>query len=277
MSSGPYLSTLIRGLLLFIVVSACSPSSQTGEPAVTDRGAVVVIGATARSAKELIPQALAAGYSVIGIARRPEAVEFDHERFTVVKGDVYDLASIEAALSGDEAVVSVIGWAAPRDENATGEHGLYLNVEVTEEVDLYSMGGANIIQAMKNKGNRRLLFTTSAGVKIAPPTENPGSPSEAADPTAWRRQMYFWNVRRVYDDFRRAEAIIRESGLDYTILRPVQLMQEPARGDYKAATGFEYPAFTSITYADFAAFIIEQLESTEFAGEAVAIYSDTEF
>ena len=73
---------------------------------------ILVVGATARTADELIPQALWRGHEVIALARRPYRVRYaPHPRLTIVKGDVYDQASIEAALSGDgrEIILSIYG------------------------------------------------------------------------------------------------------------------------------------------------------------------------
>ena len=268
---------LFAGLILTLAIISQSTWTHAQDAVEPTGLRLVVIGATARSANELLPQALAAGHEVIGITRRPEAVEFHHERLTILKGDVRDQASIEAALTGNEFVVSLIGWVVQRDEDAPDQLGLFLNMEIMEDIDLYSVGSTNIIQAMKNKGNKRLLFTTSGGVNVTAPATKPDSPTDEVDPAFWRRQMYFWNVRRLYDDFRRAEVILHNSELDYTILRPAQLMPVPARGNLKVATDLNYPQFTAITYADFAAFILEQLESDEFIGKATALYSDEEF
>lgn len=52
---------------------------------------IVVIGATARTADELIPQALWRGHEVVAVARRPYRVRFaEHPRLTILEGDVYD-------------------------------------------------------------------------------------------------------------------------------------------------------------------------------------------
>ena len=95
---------------------------------------VLIIGATSRSAAELIPQALERGYQVTALARRPEAVRFEHSRLTVVKGDVYDVDSLVAAMRGDEVVITMVG---PRVDP----------MKEVEFMDLYTVGTANIMQA----------------------------------------------------------------------------------------------------------------------------------
>ncbi len=218
-----------------------------------DSAPIVVIGATARTAAQFMPLALERGHHVIGLARQPERIVLEHERLTLVKGDVYDRASLEAALSGTEIVVSLFG---PR---------ITSDAEVPE-MDLYSAGYTNLIAAMRAKGNTRLFATTSTGAQRAV-DKKPAS-------DAPRHDQWLWQVRGIYHDMRRAEAIVRSSGLDFTILRPSQLMEEPPRNDLKIIVDADAPHFTLITYADFAAWILNELQSDQYAGHVVGIYSD---
>lgn len=214
---------------------------------------LVIIGATAQTAQALIPLAIDRGYEVIGIARRPAAVTLSHAQLRILPGDVYDRDSIEAALTGKEIVISLVG---PR-------------VDVSQPIpkmDLFSTGYANIIAAMKIKGNTRLLATSSIGaqkVMLEEPAED-----------AARSEHWLWQIRGIYDDMRQMEATVRNSDLDYTILRPGQLMQEPAREDLKIVVDADAPDLRLITYADFAKFILDNINSTQYTGHTVGIYSD---
>lgn len=222
---------------------------------------IVLIGATALAAPDLINQALDAGHEVIGLARRPEAVEIKHERFTVVKGDVYDVGSLEKALTGDEVVISYI------------DIELFLGVEVAEEVDLFSRGTANIIQAMNNKGNRRLIVTSSIGVVHIVLDK----PSDDAPITI----RLHWNRRYKYDDLRRMEEIVKASDLDYIILRSPHQLIEPSRGPVKTVVDGnmfkiivrEDSQSETITTSDLATFILQQLDSDEYVGKTVGVYN----
>jgi len=248
-------SGLIAAIVSLMLISA--EVSADSEPK-----RIVLIGATAEAAPALINQALEAGHEIIGIARRPEAVEIKHERLTVLKGDVYDLESIENALTGDEVVISYIDFP------------FIFGVEIVEEVDLFSKGTANIIQAMHNKGNRRLIIPSTRGVE----TVTVDKPPEAAPVT----DKISWNRRRKYDDQRRMEAIVKSSDLDYIILRPTMLINAPPRGTvnvlvnrhmYIAINGKTPPRTRTLTRADLAAFILEQLDSDEYLGKTVGLYN----
>ncbi len=218
---------------------------------------LVVIGATAKSSQELIWQALAAGYQVTGVARNPTQIELRHERLRILQGDVYDANSMAAALDGDETVISMVG---PR-------------VDPTREVtsmDLFTKGTANIIAAMKKKGNRRLLVASSLGVENQ--SKIPRDKPLANDPSV----MWLWNSRLLYADMKAMEDLVRASGLEYVIFRPGFIIEQPARRDLQFAVNQESPKGRMITYADFAEFVLEQVDGRKYIGKTVGIYSDRE-
>jgi len=248
--SGGLIAAIVSLMLISAEVSADSEPKR-----------IVLIGATAKSAPALISQALEAGHDIIGIARRPEAVKITHERFTVLKGDVYDLESIENALTGDEVVISYLGiFPNP-------------NVEL-EEINLFSKGTANIIQAMHNKGNRRLIVASqvAAGYVVVdkPPNDAP------------TLDKVVWNWRRKYDDVRRMEVLVKSSDLDYIMIRPAQLIgRRPSRGTYKIVLNEadiqkilrDVTPRRSLARTDLAAFILDQLDSDEYLGMTIGLYN----
>ncbi len=220
---------------------------------------IVLIGATSRAAKEIIPQALARGYQVVGLARRPEAVEFEDENLTVMKGDVYDVSSLEDALTGDDFVISMFGPKA------------YV-FEDHPPTDLMTQGMANILQAMKNKGSKRLIVASSS-LSENVPFEGP-PPDDAPN-----YDKYRWSMRAAYQDERDMEAVVRVSGVEHVILRPGFLVEEPERDDMKLSISnqgrIQTPKRTIITYADFGSFTLDQVSSDELLGKTVGIFSDT--
>ena len=65
-------------------------------------------------------------------------------------------------------------------------------------------------------------------------------------------------VKNVYDDKERQEEAIKQSDLDWVIVRPARLTDEPAKGEYRVHLGGSYTAKT-ISRADVAAFMLAQL------------------
>ncbi len=258
---------LLKSLLVGSWVLFASPlgsnavrAHEAGEPSGLK---ILVIGATSRTANELIPQALWQGHEVIAFARRPYRVRFaERERLTIVKGDVYDRESIEAALSGDgdEVVITLIG---PRTEPG----------KEIPEMDLLSTGTTNIIEAMRAKGNKRLIAASSTAVeriaKLGYKADTP-RPEGLTETTG----LWYYFMRGPYNDMIKMEGIVRNSDLDFIIVRPGQMLVEPAYANIKLAVDSETPKQPLITYADFAAFILGQLESDRYLGSTVGVYSD---
>jgi putative NADH-flavin reductase len=255
-------AALVTGLLAFGASLMDSKALRAHEPDEPSGIKVVIIGATARTANYMIPQALWRGHEVVAVARRPQRVRHKpHPRLTIVKADVYDQASIEAALSGDEVVISVYG---PRVDPT---------VEVPE-TDLMSLGTTNIINAMKAKGNRRLFVTTSTAmqevVKRGYKADTPKPEGISGESGLW-----FYNLRGPYNDMLKMEGIVKESGLDFIIFRPAQLMEEPPRGNLLLTVNTETPNRRIIMYPDFAAIILDQVESDTYLGDTIGVYSET--
>jgi putative NADH-flavin reductase len=49
-----------------------------------------VIGATGRTGREIVEQALARGHQVTASVRSPEGIKFKNERLTVIEGNAMD-------------------------------------------------------------------------------------------------------------------------------------------------------------------------------------------
>jgi len=227
----------------------------------THHNRLVLIGATANSAGELIEQALAAGYEVVGVTRKPETLKIQHERFTAVYGDVRDVESLEAVLTGDEVVVSYIDVAFP------------FGAEIPAGVDLFSRGATNIIAAMKKKGNRRLMVAANMAAEYII-LDQPADDAPLIDRLAWAR-------RHKYSDVRLMETIVEGSELDYIILRLPHLSSAESQGkpnvvvnknSFNIAVKNQTPPRT-LTLADLSTFILKQMNSDEYFGTTVGLYN----
>jgi putative NADH-flavin reductase len=218
---------------------------------------IIVIGATARSGRVIIRQALADGYQVTGLARSPQKLDIEDPNLTLVKGDVRDVESLKAALTGGAVVICMVGKNAPSDPS-----------QQIGEVDLYTVMGKNLIEAMKSEGNKRLIMASSTGVehRVDPAATTPEGESMS--------DMWRFNARYLYGDMADMETMIEASGLEYVLLRPGFMVEDPARNDLQFSVGGGTPKQRTITYEDFAEFVLDQVDSDEYLNKAVGIYSD---
>jgi putative NADH-flavin reductase len=229
---------------------------------------ILVIAATARSAPEILAQGLAEGRKVTALARSPERIEAaPHPNLKIVRGDVYDVDSLAAAMTGAETVISLVG---PRVVDHSKEIGF---------VDVYSVGTATIISAMRRRGNRRLIAVSSGGPEQIPP----GKPTTGDPIDTW-----VWNARNLYGDMQRMEKIIAVSDLETVILRARNFGAGPRRDNLKLKVHDRYTDFdqyrdrakrtpgerSRVTYADFAALCLGLAQGERFLGKAVGVYSD---
>ncbi len=201
---------------------------------------VTVIGATGRTGRQLVRRALDLGHEVTAFARHPGKLGLDHPRLRTVEGDVQNLPDVEQAVQGQDAVVSGLGPTRSSAER------------------VMTTGATHVVEAMKKQGVDRLVWLTGAGVE-----------AEGDEPSLLRTVMQgLLNVfsPSVFEDSARAFEVIRESDLDWTVVRVPRLKGGPAEGGYRAT--FKPPGPTALSRADVAAFMLEQLEDDAYVRRA---------
>jgi nucleoside-diphosphate-sugar epimerase len=111
---------------------------------------ILIIGATGGTGRQLVQQALELGHEVTAFVRKPAKLKIQHPNLRVVKGNVRDYASVEAAMRGQNAVVSALGH----------KRFFYPN-------KILSDGTRNILRAMKACDVPRFICESSLGVGSA--------------------------------------------------------------------------------------------------------------
>lgn len=200
---------------------------------------IAVFGATGSIGRPLVSQALAQGHEVTALVRRPAALALEHPRLTRRTGDVLDPAAVDATVAGHDAVVVALG---------AGRHG---GVRTT--------GTRHVLDAMARHGVRRLICLSTLGA----------GDSRAMLNFFWKRIMFGLLLRQAYADHQAQEALVRDSGLDWTIVRPGAFTDGPATGDYRH--GFAITARDlklKVSRADVAQFMLRQLGDDGYLRQA---------
>ncbi len=70
---------------------------------------LLVFGATGGTGREIVAQGLDQGHVVTAFVRNPAAITTKHEKLKLAQGDVLDYPSVEAAVQGQDAVLSALG------------------------------------------------------------------------------------------------------------------------------------------------------------------------
>lgn len=207
-------------------------SGGTGLPA---PARILVVGATGGTGRQIVLQALERGYAVTALARDPSKLGLEHPKLTVVRGDVLDPASLDAAVRGQDAVLSALG------------HRQYFR-----PTRILSEGTRNVLRAMETHGVSRFVCETSLGI---------------GDSAGRLGLVYtFFTIPAVlpfyFWDKARQERVVEASPVDWILVRPAALTNGRRRGSVRhgpRAGGFLWAA--RISRADVAAFMLDQLTS----------------
>ena len=207
---------------------------------------VVIFGATGRTGKELVSLSLERGYDVVAYARNPNRISTESPRLTKVVGELSNRGLMIEAIGGSDCVLSALGpMGKPTD-------------------DELSDGIANILSAMEECSISRFvaLSTTSA--------------QDPQDVDGFRTKLRRDMIRRgrptSYEQIVRYSQLIRDSSRDWTLVRIASILTDKplskqVRAGYLGRDSFR----NTLSRADLAWFMLEQVESTEHLRKAPAL------
>ena len=202
---------------------------------------LVVFGVGGRTGLLTVFQALEKGHQVTAFTRKASSVTIQHKNLRIIQGEILVFDNVKEAVEGQDAVISALG------------------VESRKYTTTLSEGTANIIQAMKELNVKRFICMSSAGIL-------------GDDGGLWFGKIIIpLFLKQVFEDKKRQANLIRESGLDWVILRPVGLTQAPKTGKYRIYEG--NPGSMTIPRADVADFMLKLLADKKYDGKMPAISS----
>jgi putative NADH-flavin reductase len=208
---------------------------------------ISIFGASGATGLLLTERCLAAGHDVTALLRTPET--FPHGgQIRVIKGNAFDPAAVGQTVEGADVILSALGARSLRRE------------------DVLERGVPLIVAAMQQSGVRRIIALGSAGALSDSLSKQP----------AWRR----WFVQKiVYNTFLKwpvASQVaqwkaLSTSGLDWTMVMPPMLTNNPARGIYRVDREALPPGAMRISRSDVAGFMMQQIGNPQWVGEGVYI------
>jgi nucleoside-diphosphate-sugar epimerase len=200
-----------------------------------------IVGASGPTGRLLVSEAQARAHDVVAFARAaapyPDGVR-------AVVGDVRTPGVLDEAIVGQDAVIVL--------------HGVSL-AEANRPTDLVSVGTRNVIDSMQRAGVRRLIVQSSHGV------------GDSAKDAGLLARLFFWmRLRGAYADKVVQESLVRESRLDWTIVRPARLTDGPGGGQWVERLGHG-PIPSSIARIDVARYLLRLAEESRHVVETVAL------
>lgn len=230
---------IVIALVLWVVIAGIEPERENANlaPLSTQpgNGAVLVIGGTRASGLEVVKILRARGDEVVVLARpTSDASEAEKLGARIARGDAMNPADLSAAMASGpfRAVVSTLG--------ARQVDGPRPDFE----------GNRNAVDAAKAAGVRRFVLVTVIGA------------GESLNAAPWVARRVLKNVMA---EKTRAEDYLKESGLDYTIIRPGGLMDKEAQG--RAYLTPDTQAMSWIRRADLARLVVQALDDPQAIGK----------
>jgi putative NADH-flavin reductase len=195
-----------------------------------------VIGATARTGREIVEQALARGHHVTAFVRSPEGIKLKNERLAIIKGNAMDENQLANAMQDHDAVVSTLG---PR--------------QVFKPTSMLHDSAVATTRAMQRSEVKRLVVLSAAA-------HFPGIPNRTVS----------FILRNHMRDSLRMEEIVQASRLDWTIARPPRLTQQDYTA-YRSREGAAPKMGFTVSRKAVAAFMLDAIEQKKHFQKIVGI------
>lgn len=204
---------------------------------------ILVLGATGGTGMELIKRSLVLGHSVTAFARNPTPLKSFSGDIQIEAGDLLNREELAAVLPGHHAVLSAFGPRIPLAKS---------------DAHLLRDFGNVLTAAMEQSTVRRLILISTSFLfknSVIPPTYLIG-------------KLFFPSV---VSDAADLEAIIEDSDLDWTIVRPPQFTDSTLTGQYRERIG-HLPRFGfRISRADVADYFVKSVENSRVIRQVVGI------
>ena len=204
---------------------------------------IVILGATGKTGRPMLKQALELGHNVTVIVRNPNAMPNPPKNVRVIKGDAKDTPLLTKAFASQDAVMSVLGTSA--------KHA---------DFQLMRESTRAIVTACEAAGVKRLIVMST---------------HLAADPahmSAFSRVLSATFMKKLVVDVRGAEAIIRSSNLKWTIIYAATLTNKNRGKPARVIPPTEkLRTINTIARADVAAFMLANINNPQSFGKAIAV------
>ena len=151
---------------------------------------LLILGATGKTGRELVTQALERGFEVTALVRSPLKIKIKDDRLTVVTGSPLDKESLRKVVPGNDAVLSALGHPDLRES--------YLVTEAAQ----------TLITVMNTSNVNRFMILSSTLVSAG------GS---------FMTRIPRYLTRHALNDSAQMETIVGSSSLAWTIVRLVRL------------------------------------------------------
>ena len=208
---------------------------------------ILLLGATGRTGKFLLEQALEHGHIVHVLVRDKNKIPFKRYNLELFEGTPSDKTELEKAMNGCEVIISSLNISRKYEFPWSG---------LRTPKDFLSVTMKNIIELSEANHIRRIVFTSAWGVS-----------ETKKDLPAWFRWLVdHSSLRYQYHDHERQEELVRNSNLSWTAVRPVFLSNSKSKKVVYVQDRSSNPNLF-ISRRNLASFMIEISERNLYVGQ----------
>ena len=171
---------------------------------------LTIFGATGSVGKLLVPNLLAKGHEIKILTRNPQNLPNGFENVEAITGDVTDPSAVGKAIEGADAVYCLLG-APLRDTSRIRERGTKV-----------------IVDEMKKHNIHRIICLSAFGT----------GETWKLMPWSYRTLLGPLLLNRMFDDHNAQEKILKNSPLNWTFVRPVNLVDDPTNVPPRRRSGY---------------------------------------
>ncbi|MDT3438071.1 MULTISPECIES: NAD(P)-dependent oxidoreductase [unclassified Pseudofrankia] len=218
---------------------------------------LAIFAATGGIGRHLLEQATAAGHEVTAVVRRPDALPPVPARVVAADLAAADPTALATALAGADAVLSGLGARGKKDAGVAWR------------------GTTAIASAMRASGVRRIVVVSAAPIGQVPSPGRPRPPRHDAGDGFFTRFLLSPGIRTVlrahYADLARMEEVLRDSDLDWTVVRPPRLTDGPLTTTYRTALDRNLRGGVAVSRADVAHCMLRALDEPQTVEHTVGV------
>lgn len=206
---------------------------------------IIIIGASGMIGQRLVQEGLRRRYEVTAAGRDLSKFDQQQEQLHLVRVNVLDPASVEAAVSGHDVVISAFGPQFGNEE------------ELPEAARCISAG-------VKNAGIQRLVIVGGAGsLEVEPGVRL----MDTAD--------FPEEIKPLAQAHAEAYEVYRQSGLDWTYVSPASWIEPGKRtGNFRIGTSrliTDDDGASRISAEDYAAALFDEVEDPQFVQDRFTV------
>jgi putative NADH-flavin reductase len=205
---------------------------------------VLIVGANGKTGRALVRLACERGHVVTALVHHPSREPMHRAR--VIQGDARDQKVVDSAVAGQHVIIDTIGTRKP-----------FLRTTLETDVAGY------LIASMRHNSIRRIIAVSSLGV----------GDSIVNVPLLYRALIPIF-FRGAIPDKEGMESLLRQSGLDWTVVRPAGLTDGSLTDSVQLVTPSSHRQVRRIARADVANFILNHLADRNLFQTTVGIATE---